>query len=341
MSGGDGGPDYPFGAEPPSPGTLIEVALGLHWWSVPVPGPLRQVNGYLLDDGDVTVAVDTGFRSDEALAHWRAIGDARRIGRIVLTHHHPDHAGLAGWLAAEHGAPIAASAVEWLTLRRLVAEARPEVPPELPVFWRAAGWRADEIARATAQGWDRFAALVAPLPFGFERLEEGDRLTIGGHRWRVWIGGGHSPAHVCLLDEARGILLAGDQLLPRISSNVSLSAGEPGADPLGEWLGALARLRTLPADLLVLPGHGAPFRGLHPRIDAITAEHAERLDALHAFIVEPRPARDCFPALFRRPIGADALWLATGEALAHLRRLEVEGRATRVVADGVWWWSAA
>jgi len=333
--------DYPLGPEPPPPGTLIPVAPGIAWWSVPVPGPLRQVNGYLLGDGEAVTAVDTGFRSDEAPAHWRAILGDRRVGRVVLTHHHPDHAGFAGRLAAGHGAPIAASAIEWLTLRRLVAEARPQVPSELPMFWLAAGWSADEVARGAAQGWDRFAALVEPLPFGYERLDDGDILTVGGHRWRVWIGQGHSPAHVCLLDEARGILIAGDQLLPRISSNVSLSAAEPVADPLGEWLASLARLRMLPADLLVLPGHGAPFRGLRPRIDAIAAEHATRLDALHAFLAEPQAARDCFPALFRRPIGPDALWLATGEALAHLRRLEVEGRATRITDDGVWRWSAA
>jgi len=332
---------YPFGPEPPPAGTLVPVAPGIDWWSLPVPGPLRQVNGYLLDDGEALVAVDTGFRSDAAPAHWRAVLGDRRVGRVILTHHHPDHSGMAGWLAAAHDAPIAASAIEWLTLRRLVAEARPAVPPELPVFWRSAGWSAGEVAHAAAQGWDRFAALVTPLPFAYRRLDEGDTLAIGGQCWRVWIGQGHSPAHVCLLDEKRGLLIAGDQLLPRISSNVSLSAGEPAADPLGKWLASLARLRTLPADLTVLPGHGAPFCGLHPRIDAIVAEHRERLDALHALLAEPRSARDCFSALFRRAIGPDALWLATGEALAHLRRLEVEGRAIRVEADGVWRWSAA
>ncbi|MEG8018307.1 MBL fold metallo-hydrolase [Sphingomonas sp. LR55] len=149
------------------------------------------------------------------------------------------------------------------------------------------------------------------------------------------------PEHACLYDEAGGILIAGDQVLPRISPNVSLGVTEPNADPLGEWFASIAKLKTLPADLLVLPGHGDPFAGLHTRLDAMDREHRERLNELAVFLAEPRRAVDCFGRLFRRAIGPDVLGMATGEALAHLRRLEVEGRATRETHDGVWWWRAA
>jgi len=336
---------YLFGTEPPAAGDLVEVAPGVRWWSVPVPGPLRQVNGYLLADHAGTVAVDTGFNTDDALAAWRALlaGSLadRPITRIVCTHFHPDHSGLAGWLARKTGAPLIMTRVEWLTLRLLVADARAQVPAEMLAHWRGAGWSEGEIDRAAALGWDRFGRLVARLPFGCGIVAAGDALTVGGHRWRVVVGEGHSPAHLCLLDEARGLFLAGDQVLPRISPNVSVTALEPEGDPLGAWLASIARLRALPADLLVLPGHGAPFRGLHARLDAIEGEHRARLDALHAFLAEPRRARDCFATLFRRPVGEDMLGMATGGALAHLHRLRAEGRAIRDTRDGVWWWRAA
>ena len=152
---------------------------------------------------------------------------------------------------------------------------------------------------------------------------------------------GHSPEHACLVDHDRRILIAGDQVLPKISSNVSLHMSQPGEDPLGDWLESIAKFRRLPDDLLVLPGHGDPFYGLYARLDALDREHRERLDALVDFMDEPRRGVDCFPKLFRRPIGPDVIGMATGEALAHLRHLEVTGRAVRETRDGVWWWRRA
>lgn len=337
---------YPFGDDTPAPGALVEVAPGLHWWRVPMRGPLKHVNGYLLDepDGGVTV-IDTGPNSDEGLAAWRALLAGplagRAIRRVVVTHMHPDHVGLAGWLCRRHAAPLLMTRAEWLFVRMLVADRRDEVPPEMVAFWRAAGWDDAQVAHASARGWGIFAKFVAHLPLGFVRLRDGDRLTLGGREWEVVVGAGHSPEHACLLDRERGLFIAGDQVLPRISSNVSLTVSEPAADPLGEWLQSIAKLKQLPADLLVLPGHGDPFTGLHPRLDALDAKHRERLDAVQALLGEPRRALDVFPALFRRPIGPDVLGMATGESLAHLRHLEVQGRASREIVEGVWWFSRA
>ena len=344
---------YPLGDRVPAPGALIEVAPGVHWWRAPMWGPLKHVNGYLLDDGDPgstagaggVAVVDTGAKTDDTVAAWRQLLAGplagRPITRVIVTHMHPDHVGLAGWLCREHAAPLLMTRTEWLYVRMLTADRRDEVPPEMVAFWRAAGWDDAQVADASARGWGNFARIVSRLPLGFTRIADGDTLRIGEATWRVVVGSGHSPEHACLLDEERRLLLAGDQVLPRISSNVSLTVSEPHADPLGEWLGSIARLRQLPDDLLVLPGHGEPFHGLHARLDALDAEHRARLDALAALLEEPRRAVDCFAALFHRPIGEQVLGMATGEALAHLRHLEVQGRARRENRDGVWWFSRA
>jgi glyoxylase-like metal-dependent hydrolase (beta-lactamase superfamily II) len=172
-------------------------------------------------------------------------------------------------------------------------------------------------------------------------MREGETIRIGTRDWRVVVGNGHCPEHACLLDEAGGVLIAGDQVLPRITSNVSVSISEPQGDPLGDWLDSIERLKGLSDDLLVLPSHGEPFTGLHARLDALAHGHHDRLDALHVHLAEPRRAVDCFPVLFGRKIDDSVIGLATGEAMAHLRRLEVEGRARPVTKDGVCWFAQA
>ncbi|PTM45787.1 glyoxylase-like metal-dependent hydrolase (beta-lactamase superfamily II) [Sphingomonas aerolata] len=335
---------YPLGHREPEPGNVFRIAPGVDWVRLKIPGPLRHVNCWMLADGDGDALVDTGMNTPEARDAWTAIlagpKSGVRITRVIGTHFHPDHIGLAGWLCEAHDAALVMTRGEWLTARMLAADARDAVPAEMLAFWRGAGWDSTQIAHASAKGWAGFRKIITPLPLGYTRITDGDVLTVGRDDWRVVIGSGHSPEHACLLNEVSGILIAGDQVLPRISPNISLGITEPHADPLGEWFAAIARLKTLPADLLVLPGHGDPFTGLHTRLGAMDREHRERLDELAAFLAEPRRAVECFGRLFRRAIGPDLLGMATGEALAHLRRLEVEGRAVRDSVDGVWWWRA-
>ncbi|MGQ0559438.1 MAG: MBL fold metallo-hydrolase [Sphingosinicella sp.] len=334
---------YPFGRTVPAAGETVAIADDLHWTRSPVPGSLDHINLWLLDDGDALTLVDSGLNIPPAREAWERLFAGsfagRAVNRVIVTHFHPDHLGLAGWLCERFGVRLWMTRGEWLYARMLVADVRPEPPAEALAAWRAAGWSEEEIAREAGKGWGRFAAIVSPVPVGHRRLRDGDSVRIGRRDWRVVVGSGHSPEHACLHDEAGKVLIAGDQVLPRITSNVSLSISEPEADPLGEWLDSIARLRLLPADLLVLPSHGEPFTGLHERLDALAEGHRGRLDALLDLLVEPKRAVDCFSRLFGRAIGENSLGLATGEALAHLRYLEVKGQVEREDRDGVHWFA--
>lgn len=336
---------YPWGRHAPAQGELHPIGGGVRWARIRMPGSLGHINSWLLDDADGVAVCDTGLDLPLCREDWDALFAGplagQRITRIFATHFHPDHIGLVGWLAKRSAAPIWMTRGEWLTGQLMRTDARADVPLEVTAMRRAAGWTDDQIDEGAKAGWDRALKVVHPLPLGYRRMVEGEEIPVGAETWRVVTGNGHSPEHACLVNERAGLMIAGDQVLPRISSNVSLGASEPEADPLGDWLASIAKLRELPEDLLVLPAHGEPFRGLHARLESLDREHRARLDELVAFVAEPRRAVDVFGRLFRRTIDQSVLGLATGEALAHLRRLEVEGRAVREVRDGVWWFAAA
>jgi glyoxylase-like metal-dependent hydrolase (beta-lactamase superfamily II) len=339
---GHKGIDYPLGERAPEQGELIAVAPGVGWARLFVPGPLMHINVWAIDDGDGVALVDTGLPLDSSKEGWRALLDGplagRTVTRVIVTHMHPDHLGLAGWLTRKFGIRLWMTRGEYLTARMLVADARPEPPEDVVVLWRGAGWSDEQIAAAVAKGWGMFARGVHRMPDGYVRVRDGDRLG----DWRSVVGTGHSPEHLCLVDDARRVMISGDQVLPRISSIVSVSVTEPEADPLGEWLDSLAELRAaLPGDLLVLPAHGFPFTGLHARLDALIAGHHKQLARLEERLSQaPRRAIDCFGVMFAREITQDLLGMATGETLAHLRYLELRGRATCEDRAGVCWWGA-
>ena len=336
------GLDYPFGERVPETGELMSVTDGVGWIRMPLGGPLGHINVWAVEEEGGVAIVDTGFPVDGAKAAWRTIFAGPLAGkpvtRVICTHLHPDHIGLAGWLCTKHQAKLWMTRGEYLTARLLVADARPEPPAEVIEMWRGAGWDEAQVEAATDKGWGNFARAVHRMPDGYVRVRDGDRLGT----WRAVVGSGHSPEHLCLVDDARGLLISGDQVLPRISSIVAVTTLEPLADPLGEWLDSIAKLkRELAPDLTVLPAHGAVFQGLHARLDALADGHLTSLDRLESRLREaPRRAIDCFGVLFARAIDDSLLGMATGETLAHLRHLEVAGRARRDVRDGVWWWHA-
>ena len=343
---------YPCG-EAPAPGQVREIVPGVLWLRMPLPFALNHINLWAIadedDQGPGWAIVDTGTKTAESLAAWRtliaddgplaATPQGARITRILCTHMHPDHVGMAGWLARKFQCRRWMTRLEYLTCRTLVADTGREAPDDAIRFYRLAGWAEDaiDVYRARFGGFGKY---LHALPDSFRRLSDGDSFTIGAHAWRVIVGRGHSPEHACLLCEDLDLLISGDQVLPRISSNVSVFPTEPDADPLADWLTSLAQLRAALGDqLLVLPAHGEPFRGLHARIDRLIGGHQIGLTRLRRSLAAgPKRAIDVFGALFARPIDGkgDLLGMATGESLAHINHLVARGEAScETGADGV------
>lgn len=338
------GPVY-LGAAIPPAGHAVEVAPGVLLLRFPLPFQLDHVNVFALTDGDGWTIIDTGLKTTASIEAWETAlaGDlgGRPIRRVLCTHMHPDHIGLTGWLCARTGAPLLMSRTEYLTGRMLAAEDAGDPPEAGEVFYRAAGW-SDARIEAWRADYGGFGKGVSPMPRAYQRLSDNDRLSINGEEWRVVVGAGHSPEHVCLWRRSDDVFIAGDQILPRISSNVSVWPTEPDADPLGDWMDSLAKLRRLlPERALILPGHGEPFTGVHARLDALRRGHETALKRLERTLRKPIRVLDAFPAVFGRAVGDAMLGMATGEAQAHLNYLERRGRARRKRDEqGVDWWSA-
>ncbi|OYD60236.1 UNVERIFIED_ORG: glyoxylase-like metal-dependent hydrolase (beta-lactamase superfamily II) [Burkholderia sp. CF145] len=338
--------DYPFEA-PPGPGQTIEVAPGVRWFRMPLPYALDHINLWALDDGDGWAIVDTGARTDDAILAWRelfATSDGRPMTRVFVTHLHPDHVGLAGWLTRKFGIRLWMTRLEYLSCRVMASDSGREAPPDAIDFYRRAGWSDASIETYRAR-FGNFGKHIHALPDSNRRLRDGDALMIGAHEWRVVVGSGHSPEHACLYCPELRLLISGDQVLPRISSNVSVMPTEPDANPMAEWLESLAKIRReVPDDVLVLPAHGECFKGLHARIDALIASQSQAFDRLLTVLESPRRVVDVFGALFSRPIVESEsllLGMATGESIACLNYLMLTGRAVRSVdRDGVAWYRA-
>lgn len=322
---------YPCG-EPPEPGTTREIAPGVRWVRMPLPFSLKWINLWLLEDGDGWTVVDTGIPNSETKAHWRAIFandlQGKPVTRILVTHMHPDHVGLAGWMSRKWGCDLWMSRLEYVTCRMLVADTGREAPEAGVKFYRAAGWEQEDIDRYVDR-FGGFGKAVSQLPDAYRRLSDGDRIDIGGRTWRVIMGCGHSPEHACLYQADLNILISGDQVLPRISSNVSVFPTEPDADPLADWIASCRKLKAeIPADVLTLPSHNEPFLGAHKRLDALVDGHETGMTRILSRLDAPKRATDLFTALFARTIDRDSLGMATGETLAHLNCLKGRGLVT-------------
>ena len=334
--------------DPPPPGTTREIAPGVLWVRMPLPFALNHVNLWLIVDGDGYALVDCGYGDATTRALWQrhfatTLRD-RPLRRIVVTHCHPDHLGNAAWLAAHFGCEIAMTQGEYLAAHALIEQQAGYGPADVRALFARHGMAAAHLAALAARG-NHYHRGVPDAPHAFARLIDGDRFAMGRAIWRVVSGYGHSPEHAALASVDAHLLISGDMLLPRISTNVAVWAGEPDGDPVTRFLASLAAFEALPEDTLVLPSHGAPFRGIAARVSRLRAHHAERLDELHAALVAaPRPqsAEDVIPVLFRRELDLQQRFFAMGEAIAHLNHLWRNGRAKRSIeTDGAIRYAAA
>ena len=339
--------NYPLKSEPqPGDGSAVEVAPGVLWMRMPLGGSLKWINIWAISEPDGWVIIDTGMLSDQTLESWRALLDGalgnRPVVRVVVTHMHPDHCGMAGWLVDRFKTTLWMSRLEYLSCRLMAADTGREAPPEGIAFYRAAGWTGEDLERYK-QRFGFFGKAISTLPSAYYRLNDGDVLRLGSRDWQVVVGRGHSPEHACLYCRELKLLISGDQVLPRISSNVSVYPTESEADPLRDWITSLKEVRArVPDDVLVLPAHNSPFTGLHARIGELLDGHEQGLTRLAEVLLEPKRAVDVFGALFSRRISPDLLGMATGEALAHLNYLVSEQRAVRASdSAGIWWWRSA
>lgn len=333
---------YPY-EQLPDAGTTLEIVEGLRWIRMPLPFALDHVNLWLIADHDPRsgmsadaagagwAAIDTGIAQEGVKEHWLSLLKQYRLTRQIVTHCHPDHLGLAGWLEEHSGAPLWITQGEFSVAHLLRSGADGYGYRAAMAFFVRHGL---DPARATAfeSRGNAFLRGVPTMPHTYTRLHDQDEIQIGDNVWRVITGYGHAPEHAALYCESLRILISGDMLLPRITTNIHVSAATPDNDSLHEYLSSIERFLPLPPDTLVLPSHGKPFRGLHERVEQLQQHHIRRCDALcAACVAEPKSAAELLPALFDRDISdPHQLQFAMGETIAHLNFLEHRQRVERL-----------
>jgi glyoxylase-like metal-dependent hydrolase (beta-lactamase superfamily II) len=314
----------------PDIGEAVDIMPGLKWLRLPLPFLLGHINVWLLRDGESWVIVDTGIYTKVTRDVWRDIFEnslnSAPVSRVLVTHLHPDHVGCAGWLCEYFDIELTMTMEEYLLCRILVADTGTPAPREGHRFYQAAGFSEEQMS-LYMEMFGSFGKVVYPLPQSFNRLHHERGIQIDGSEWQVITGYGHSPEHACLFNPEANVLISGDQILPTISPNVSVYPTEPSANPLKGWFESLRRMKKrLPEDVLVLPAHGKPFRGVMGRLDALIEEHETGLVKLHEACREPQRAVDVFSALFKGKITDNNRIMAAGEAIAHLNYLVYMGQ---------------
>lgn len=323
---------YPYPA-PPSGGETREVAPGVHWLRMPLPFALDHINLWLLEDEGAWSIVDCGIGDDTTRALWDRIFSGtlagRPVKRVFVTHHHPDHAGLALWLTERTDAEFWIPQAEYLAAHAHREEAAGFGFDNVVAMFTRNGIAGENLALLERRR-STYRIRVPGFPASYRRLMEGQVHRIGGRAWRVLSGYGHAPEHALLYCEELDVLISGDMVLPKISTNVSVWANEPEGNPLALFLDSILRYTSLPATSLTLPSHGLPFRGLRERIAQLQEHHRLRLAELHEVCDTPKSAADVLGTLFRRKLDTHQLFFAMGEAMAHLHYLHCEGRLEKV-----------
>ncbi len=328
---------YPY-ENHPQPGTTREIAEGVHWLTMPMPGSLSHINLYLLEDSRGWYVVDTGLSTPETKAVWQeifasALGGKPVIG-VICTHMHPDHIGQSAMITDTFECPLYMTRAEYYQARSFANNTPAHHSNWLGrTFYTQAGMPADYLEQL-AKMWESRASegmSMPTMPAGYERLVDGQVLTIGRHDWQVMVGCGHSPEHACLYCAALKILISGDQILPVITSNVSVHPTEPNANPLKDWMDSHDKFLTIPADTFVLPAHNLPFYGVRERLRNLISHHDDRMLAIEEACTQPQVAKDLLPVLFARELDPRQMMMALGEAIAHVHLLMHRNRIERTL----------
>ena len=343
--------DYCLGQEVPAPGRTLDVAPGVKWARMQLPFALNHINVWLLRDevaGNGSEPprqgwsiVDCGIGNDATHASWEEIFardlDGLPVLRVIVTHMHPDHIGSAHWLSERWNARLWISATDFGIARMASRAPAGFGGPLSAAFMALHGMAADPAAVDQVAGRiNYYRSLVPDVPASYRRLIDRMKLDIGSasarSSWTCHAGYGHAPEHMALHGERAGVLISGDMVLPRISTNVSVVDVEPEADPLTLYLDSIERMRSIDRDVLVLPSHGLPFKGLHTRINQLQAHHAERFaEVLEACAHEPQSAFELVPVIFKRPLDLHQMTFAMGESIAHCHALWYAGKLERHV----------
>jgi len=330
-------PHYVFDGQP-EPGQSVQVRPGIFWLRMPLPFKLDHINLWIVDDGDNWTVIDTGFATDLTKQLWHQVlenlPENKPVGRVIVTHFHPDHIGLAGWFEEQFDAGLWMSHGEWAMGRMLSLDHPENLQKPFYSFYKNAGFD-DEKLQLLAGRQGRYAKSVTPIPASFTRLIMGETLEIGSRRWKILPGTGHAPEHACLYSADDHIFISGDQVLPRISPNVSVWPQEPDSNPLHLFLESLKSYHHLDSKTLVLPSHDWPFDNLHGRLDDLREHHDDRLTETLAALGEAKTAMQVMDVLFTRKLDDHQLFFAIGETIAHLHYLEKSGKIISHQQDGV------
>lgn len=348
--------NHPWGDARPAVGAAMSLHHGLLWVRMPMPFALDHINLWVLDDQiegkNGWTVVDAGVATDAIRQAWQALWQGplshQPLARMLVTHMHPDHVGNAQWLIDQYSAQGLPARL-WMSASdhfaaQLACQATTGFGGDRAAdFFMSHGLREPEDVAKIRERGGFYATLVPEVPHAYRRLMEGMQVCIGERHWRCLAGHGHSPEHISLYNERDGLLISGDMLLPRISTNVSVVDLEPEADALGLFLDSIARLRSLPADTLAMPSHGLPFTGIHTRIQQLVDHHAARLEeVMQACAMRPSSAAEILPVLFKRQLDLHQTTFAMGEAVAHLNHLWHQGALRRDNDElGVWRYAPA
>ncbi len=326
--------------ESPEAGKLYEITEGIFWFPMPLPmmGP-DYVNCYILDDGQEIALVDTGANIGDCKDIWENILHKnfpnKKISNVYVTHHHPDHIGLAGWLCEKYNTEMICSRTAYLMAKMLSVDVHEKVSSSTELFWRRAGMSQEMLEEKLRTRPFNFGDGVSPLDKGFTRISEKEIVSINGVDWTVSMGNGHAPEHATFWSKERNLLLAGDQVLPGISSNLGVYPTEPNADTVGDWINSCEKFLKLASDEhVVLPGHGRPFSGLPLRLTQLIENHEAALKRIkEALKAGPKTAVDLFNTIFKRDINKREYMLALHEAVGHVNHLYKTGLVNRDVSQ--------